>query len=166
VHAAHVAIHGVGASYIALMVFAWACTQCTGAVVINVAAMCMAVVPIFESFYQRGGGSGRGLVACVAATVATAVATTAAVVAAATAVVATTTVPLATAAAKIAAAAAVVSAVVSAATMLLAVAPPAVWAAWVLLLVLDGRRRLAGSNCLTQHLNLSLHSRDVGGGGS
>jgi hypothetical protein len=88
-------------------------------------------------------------------------------VAAANAVVAATTIPIATAAAtKIVAAAAVVPAVVSAATMSLAVALPAAWVAWLLLLVLDGRRRLAGSNRLTQHLNLSLHSRDVSGDGS
>jgi hypothetical protein len=73
------------------------------------------------------GGSGRGLVACVATAVAAAVA---------------------------------------AATAIAGASPPAAWVAWVLLLVLDGRRRLAGSNCLTQHLNLSLHSHAVGGGGS
>ncbi len=113
------------------------------------------------------GGSGRGLVACVAAAIAAAVAAATAVVAATTAVVAATTVPItAAAAAKIANATAVVSAIVSAATMLLVAALPATWLAWVLLLVLDGRRRLAGSNCLTQHLNLSLHSHDVGSGGS
>jgi hypothetical protein len=167
VHAVHVAVHGVGESCSALMVFARAHARCAGVVVINVATMCMAVVPIFESFYQQGGGSGRGLVACVPATVAAAVAAATNVMDAATAVVATATIPIATnAAAEIATAAIVVFAVVSPATMLLAAAPLAAWAAWVLLLVLDGRRRLAGSNRLTQHLNLSLHSCDVGGGGS
>jgi hypothetical protein len=56
VHAAHVAIHGVGVSCRTLMVFNGACARCTGVVVVNVATMCMAVVPIFESFYQQGGG--------------------------------------------------------------------------------------------------------------
>ncbi len=129
-HAAHVAIHGVGASCRALMVFARARAHCAGVVVVDVATMFMAVDPIFESFYQQGGGSGRGLVACVAAAIATAVAAATAVVAAATAVVATATVPIAAAAAtKIAPAAAVFSADVSAPTMLLAAAPPAAWVA-------------------------------------
>jgi hypothetical protein len=165
VHAAHVAIHGVGVSCRALIVFPGARALCAAVVVIDVATMCMAVVPIFESFYQQGIGSGWGLVACVAAAVPATIATATAVVAAATAIVAATTIPIAIAATtKIAAATPVVSAIVSAATMLLAAAPPIAWVAWVLLLVLDGRRRLASSNCLTQHLNLSLHSCNIGGG--
>jgi hypothetical protein len=60
VHAMHVAVHGVGASCHALIVLAGAHARCTGVVVVNVATMCMAVVPIFESFYQQGGGPVRG----------------------------------------------------------------------------------------------------------
>jgi hypothetical protein len=132
------------------MVFAEVRACCAGVVVFNVTPMFMAVVPIFESFYQQGGGSNRGLVACVAAAIAPAAAATTAAVAATTAIVAAATVPIAaTAAAKIAAPAAVVSAFVSAITMILAAAPPVARAAWLMLLVLDGRRRLAGSNCLT-----------------
>jgi hypothetical protein len=126
VHAVHVAIHGVGASCRTLIMFAGARARCAGVVVINVATMCMAVVITFKLFYQQRGRSDRGLVACGAATVATAVAVATAVVAAATTVVAAATVLIAaSAAAKIAATAAMVSAVVSAATMLLAMAPPA-----------------------------------------
>jgi hypothetical protein len=52
VHATHVAIHRVGASCHALMVFTGVHARCAGVVVVNVAIMCMAVVPIFELFYQ------------------------------------------------------------------------------------------------------------------
>ncbi len=52
VHAAHVAVHGVGASRCTLMVFSRARACCAGVVVVDVTTMCMAVVPIFELFYQ------------------------------------------------------------------------------------------------------------------
>ena len=47
-HAVHVALHGVGASCHVLMVFTGARARGTGVVVVDVVAMCMAVVPIFE----------------------------------------------------------------------------------------------------------------------
>ncbi len=65
-HAAHVAVHGVGASCGALMVFAWSRARCAGVVVIDVATMCMAVVSIFECFTNEGGGVwlGAGCLCC------------------------------------------------------------------------------------------------------
>ncbi len=84
-HAAQGATHGVGPCCRALMVFPWAGACCTGMVVVHVAAMRAAVVPVVETLDWHGGLATWVLVADVASALADAVCDAATVVAAAAA---------------------------------------------------------------------------------
>jgi hypothetical protein len=142
--AAHGAAHGVVTCRRALVVLSWAGACRAGVVVVHIATMRAAVVPVFETLDRRGGVAGDGTVSatvCAAATVvaaaaasvcvpvATIVATAAAVrgLLIATVVVSTTTV---VASASVAATTTVVAAA------LLSAATSATWA----LLVVDDTR--------------------------
>jgi hypothetical protein len=165
VHVAHVAAHCVGVCCHMLVVFTWASTCCAGAVVVHIAAMHEAVVPILETFYWRGGEAAWGLISDFAAAISTTIAAAAATTTAdvATAVhIATATAAAAPAivtatagvAATTAAAATVAAAIVVTALLAMAMSTP--WASWLLL------QGLTGADCLAEHLKLPLHCQDVG----
>jgi hypothetical protein len=170
VHAAQGATHGVGPCCRALMVFSWAGTCCTGMVVVHVAAMRDAVVPVVKTLDWRGGLDTWVLVVDVAGAVADAVCDAATVVAAAAAVpvlIATVVAAAPTVcvlvATTIVSAAAVPAAATVISTALLSTAASATWA----LLVVDdtGRGRVI-SDGLAEHLELPLDRHDVGRVGS
>ncbi len=87
VHVAHLATHCVGRCCCTLVTFTWACTCHGNVVVVNVAAMREAVVPVLELFCWQGGEATWDSLSSVAATISATVATP---VATATANVATT----------------------------------------------------------------------------
>ena len=176
-HATQGATHGVGPCCHTLMISPWAGTLCTGVVVVHVATMRAAVIPVVKMLDLCGGLATWILVAdavsaavCATATivaaaaihvlVATVVVTAAAaaiwvlVATAATVVVTTTTV---VSVATVAAASTVV------ATSLLSTAASATWA---LLVVDDARRGLTISNGLAEHFELSMDCHDAGRVGS
>ena len=152
VHAAHGAAHGVGTCRRALVVLSWAGACRAGVVVVHIATMRAAVVPVFETLDRRGGVTATVCAAatvvaaatvCVAPTVvaaaaavcvlvATIVASAAAVRGLVATVVVTTTTVVATA--TVAATTTVV------ATALLSTAVSATWA----LLIVDDTRGGAG----------------------
>ena len=151
------------------MVFPWAGACCTGVVVVHIATMCAAVVPVVEMLDWRGGLAAWVLVAnavsaavCAATTVVAtaAVRVLVAIVRAAAVCVlvgTTTTVVVATTAVVSAATIAAASTIV--ATLLLSTAASATWA---LLVVDDAGRMLAISDGLAEHLELPLDCHDVG----
>jgi hypothetical protein len=158
VHVAHVAAHCVCTCCCTLVVFIWASTCYTGVVVVQVAAMREAIVPVLAWFYRQGGEAAWGLLSSVATALSAAVAPTTTNVATAVHVAATAPAVLAATVnvvAATAAAAATVAAVVVA-TALLAMAASTLWASWLLLW------GLAGADCLAEHLKLLLYRQDVG----
>ncbi len=62
VHATHGVAHCVGACHCMLVVLTWASMCCAGVVVVQVAAMCEAVVPVLKMFYRQGGEATWGVV--------------------------------------------------------------------------------------------------------
>jgi hypothetical protein len=175
VHAPRVAAHGIHAGGSAPMMFAWAGTHRAGVVVIHIAAVHVAIMPVFkmlDGVCCRSVGSGSAAAATeaaavVAATAVEAAATTpAAAVAATTAVAAAATVVASAATAVIASASAAVipieylgaAAARSPATASL-VSSAAVGR--VLLLVIGHHVGGGmGSKHLAEHLNLPLHGVD------
>jgi hypothetical protein len=166
IHVVHGAYHCVGPCRCTLVVWS---TCCTGVVVVHIAAMCEAVVPVLETFYSQGGEAAWGLMSTVPAAISAAVsAAVAATIATATANVATAICVAVAAAAVVAATANNVIAIMATAatatiatavvaTALLTVAVSTPWASWLLL------RGLTGVNCLAEHLKLPLHCQDIGG---
>ena len=176
VHAAHGAAHGIGTCHRALVVFAWAGACRAGVVVVHIATMRAAVVPVFETLDRRGGVTAT---VCAAATVVAAatVCAAATVVAAAAAlcVLVATIVASAAAVHGLLVATVVVStitvvstAAVSATTTVVAAAllSAAASATWALLVVDDTLGRLAIAEGLAKHLELPLDRVDVGRVGS
>ncbi len=141
-----------------------------GVVVVHIATMRAAVVPVFETFDRRGGVAGADTVSAIVCAAATVVATAAAAVCVlvativasaaavcglvATVVVSTTTV--------VATASVTATTTVVAAALLSAAAS----ATWALLVVDDTRGGLAIAEGLAEHLELPLDGVDVGRVGS
>ncbi len=175
-HAPHVAAHGICMGSSALMMFARAGTRCAGVVVVHVAAVCVAIMPVFKTLDGvccRSFGSGS----TAAASKATAIVAAAAVEAAATATtaavaadtnVATTATVVASAATVIASAAAVdipiedlgANVARSAATASLALLASAGGARTLLLVIGHHVGGGMGSERLAEHVNLPLHGVD------
>ena len=166
VHAVHGAAHGVGACHRALVVLSWAGACRTGVVVVHIATMRAALVPVLKMFDRRGVASADTISATVCATVTVVAAAAAAVcilgatmnVASAAAVrglIATVVVSTTT----IVATASVAATTTIVAAALLSTAASATWA---LLVVADTWGGLAIAEGLAEHLELPLDCCDVG----
>jgi hypothetical protein len=177
VHAPHVAAHGIHTGGSALMMFARAGTRGAGVVVVHVATVRVAIMPVFElldGVCCRSVGSGSAAAAAEATAVVAAAAVEASATAAATAVAAATTVAaaatvVASAAATIIASAAAVAIPIvnlgaamarSTATASLASSATAGRARTLLLVIGHHIGGGMGSERLAEHLNLPLHGID------
>ena len=166
-HVTHGAAHGVGACRHVLVVLSWAGTCHTGVVVVHIATMCAAVVPVFESFDQQGRVAGADTVSatvCVAVTV-VAAATAAVCILGATMIVASTAAVCGLIATVVVSATTVVATATVAATSTVVAAALLSTAAsttWALLVVDDTWGGLTIADCLAEHLELHLDCRDGG----
>ena len=140
---------------------------CAGVVVIHIAAMCAAVVPVVEALDWRGGLSAWVLGAVIAAVVTAAMCATTTVVATAaiscilvaTIIAAATAIWVLVATTTVVSAAIVAAAATVVATAMLSTAASATWA---FLVVDDARRGLDILDGLAEHLELPLDCHDVG----
>ncbi len=64
-HVVHIATNCVGACCCTLAVFTWASKCHTGVVVVHIATMCEAVIPVLEPFHWQGGEAAWGLMSSV-----------------------------------------------------------------------------------------------------
>ena len=164
VHAAHGAAHGVVTCRLALVVLSWAGACLAGVVVVHIATMRAAVVPVFETLDRCGGVAGGGTVfttVCAAATVVAAAAAAVCVLVATIVATATAICGLLVATVVVSTTTVVASASVAATTTVVAAALLS-----ALLVVDDTRGGLAIAEGLAEHLELPLDRVDVGRVGS
>jgi hypothetical protein len=167
VHAAHGAAHGVGACRHVLVVLSWVGTCRTGVVVVHIATMCAAVVPVFELFDQRGWVAGADTASATVCGAITAVAAAPAAVCilGATMIVASAAAVCGLIATVVVSTTAIVATTIVAATSTVVVAAllsTAASATWALLVVDDTWGGLTIADGLAEHLELPLDCRDGG----
>ena len=148
------------------MIFSWTGACCAGVVVIHIAAMHAALVPVVKALDWRGGLAAWVLGAVIAGVVTAAVCAAATIVATAAVicVLVATIIAAATVCVLVATTIIVSAATVAAASTVVATAmlSMAVSTTWALLVVDDARWGLVISDGLAEHLEFPLNCHDVG----